>query len=239
MDRQHRHDLKHDRFVDEIGALTDRARANQRGLLTIALAIVGIAVVAYGIYFYRSNREAKAQVELGKAINTIESPLKSQANPQDPAQANARFTTDAERSAAAEKEFKTVRENFGSTDAADVAGLYLARMAAARGDVAAARKFLEDFVGDHSDHLLVGGARYSLMRLRTDSGEAQQVITEINAELAKAEPALPGDALLSLLAHAYEVQKDAGKARETYRRIVTEYPESPYVVDAQRRAGST
>lgn len=238
MDRQHRHDLKHDKFVDEIGALSDRARANQRGLLTIGIAIVVIAVITYGVFFFRGNRESKAQAELAKAIGTIESPLKGQATPESPAPANARFTTDAERSAAAEKEFQQVRANFSGTDAADVAGLYLARMAAARGEVPAARNMLQDFVDDHPEHFLVGGARYSLMRLRIDSGEAQQVVTEINAELAKAEPSLPGDALLSLLAHAYEVQNDAVKARETYRRIITEYPESPYVIDAQRRAGA-
>ena len=35
MDRQHRHDLKHDKFVDEIGVLSEKARANQRLLYTI------------------------------------------------------------------------------------------------------------------------------------------------------------------------------------------------------------
>lgn len=172
MDRQHRHDLKHDKFVDEIGILSEKARANQRGLLTIALAIVAIALVTYGIFFFRSNREAKAQAALAKAINTIESPLQDQANPQAPAPAGARFKTEAERNAAAEKEFKQVRADFSGTDAADVAGLYLARMAAARGELPAAREMLADFVDDHPGHILVGSARYSLYRIRIDSGEA-------------------------------------------------------------------
>ena len=32
MDRQHRRELKHDRFVDELGTLSDKARDNQRFL---------------------------------------------------------------------------------------------------------------------------------------------------------------------------------------------------------------
>jgi len=70
MDRQQRHDLKHDKFVDEIGALSVRARANQRLLLTIAGAVVAIAVLAFGIYFYRANREENAQQALATAIET-------------------------------------------------------------------------------------------------------------------------------------------------------------------------
>ena len=77
MDRQHRRDLKHDRFVDEIGVLSGRARENQRVLYGIAAAALLVAIAAYGVYFYRSNRERKAQDMLGAAIDTIESPLVS------------------------------------------------------------------------------------------------------------------------------------------------------------------
>lgn len=235
MDRQHRRELKHDKFVDEVGVLTAKAKANQRVLMIVALAIVAIAVGAYGTYFYRSNQERKAQELLAVAIETIESPLIVANSPeQDP---KARFKTDTERSAAAEKEFKEIPAKYPGTDAADVAGLYLARTSASRGDVATARKLLQDFVNDHPDHLLVGGARYSLFQMRIDTGEAQKVATEINAELAKPEPVLPADSLLVLLAHAYDAQGNEQKTREMYQRIVTEFPDSPFALEAQRRVG--
>ena len=233
MDRQHRRDLKHDKFVDEVGILTDRARANQRLLILIGVAGIAIAALAYGLYFYRDTQENKAQVALASAIDTIESPLIVEASPNK----DARFKTDAERSAAAEKEFKAIQATHGGTDAADVANLYLARISASRGDIAGARKQLQQFIDEHPTHLLVGGARYSLYSLRIDAGETQQVITELNAEVAKTEPVLPADSLLALLAHAYEVQGNGQNARDTYRRIVTEFPDSPFVLEAQRRIG--
>jgi TolA-binding protein len=239
MDRQQRHDLKHDKFIDELGELSGRARANQRLLLSIAGAVLALALIIFGVFFYRANREEKAQGLLATAIETIESPLLPETpTPGQPPPPDARFKTEAQRAAAAEKEFLAVRSQYPGSDAADIAGLYLGRMAAARGDVKSARTNLESFIDEHSDHLLVGGARYSLLQLRIDSGEAQQVVTELNAELAKAEPSIPGDAILNLLAYAYEVQGNATKARETYRRIVTEFPESPYTLEAQRRVGS-
>ncbi|HEV7425926.1 MAG TPA: tetratricopeptide repeat protein [Thermoanaerobaculia bacterium] len=235
MDRQQRRDLKHDKFVDEIGSLSSRARENQRLLLTITAAAVIVAVLAYGIYFYRSNREEKAQAALGAAIETVESPLLP--GPGAQPVPGAKFKTEADRTAAAEKQFKQVETSYGSTDAADVASLYLARIAADKGDVASARTRLQKFVSDHPKHLLVAGARYSLYRLRIDSGEAPQVAQELQAEIAKSEPALPADSLLALLAHAWDAQGNSQKSKETYRRIVTEFPDSPYAIEAQRKVG--
>jgi TolA-binding protein len=233
MHRQHRRELKHDKFVDEIGVLSTRARENQRVLVSLAVGALLVALVTYGVYFYRSNQERKAQDMLAAAIDTIESPLvtPNQPNPQ------AKFKSEAERSAAAEKQFKDVKAKYSGTDAADVADLYLARISASRGDVSGARKLLQNFIQEHPQHLLVGGARYSLYQMRIESGEAQQVTSELNAELAKKDPVLPADSLLVLLAHSYEVQGNDQKSRDTYKRIVTEYPDSPFALEAQRRVG--
>jgi TolA-binding protein len=237
MDRQHRRDLKHDKFVDEIGALSSRAQQNQRLLMTIGAAAVLIALIAYGIYFYKSNQERKAQLALAEGIETIESPLIQPDAPQPIP--GAKFKTEPERTAAAEKQFLEVAGKYKNTDAGDVANLYLARIAASKRDVGGARKLLQEFIAEHPNHLLVGGARYSLYQIRVDNGEAAQVTAEINAELAKAEPSLPADSLLVLLAHAYEVQGDETKSRDTYRRIVTEFPDSPFAFEAQRRIGAS
>ncbi len=233
MDRQHRRELKHDKFVDEIGMLSTRAKENQRLLYGLAAAALAIAVIAYGVYFYRSNREHKAQDLLGGAIGTIDSPI---VNPSQP-NPSARFKTDDERNKAAETQFRDVEAKYPSTDAADVAGLYLARIDAARGDVAGARKLLQNFVHDHPKNVLVGSARYSLYQIRIEGGEAAQVTSELTAELAKPDPALPADSMLVLLAHSYEVQGNDQKSRDTYKRIVTEFPDSPFALEAQRRVG--
>ena len=233
MDRQHRHDLKHDKFVDEIGALSERARKNQRMLLTIGGVVVAIAVAAFGIYFFQANREEKAQQALAGAIETADASI-GETKPEG--STGPHFKTEAERTAAAEKAFKDLRDQHSGTDAADVAGLYIARMAVTKGDVKTARTLLEDFVSDHGDNILVSTARFSLYQLRIENGEAAKVSQELEAEVAKPEPVLPGDSLLVLLAQAYEVQGNAAKSKDTYKRITTEFPESPYVVEAARRA---
>jgi hypothetical protein len=238
MHRQHRRELKHDKFVDELGTLSSRARENQRILVTITAVAVAAAVIAYGIFFYRSNREKRGQAALALAIQTMESPLLPP--PGGQAQPGAKFKTEKERNDAAEKHFKEVDAKYSGTDAAGVAGLYLARLDANHGDNATAKKLLQAFVSDHPTHYLVGGARYSLYQLRIEGGEAPQVVTEVQGQLAKPadQTILPPDTLLVLLAHAYDAEGDAVKSRDAYRRITTEFPDSPYALEAQRKIGA-
>lgn len=231
MDRQTRRDLKHDKFVDEVGVLSGMVRSNARNLAFAGVgALVLVALVA-GYFYYRSNREQSAQSKLGEAIATIDSPLKVEGQ-QIP---NAQFKTDAEKYAKAEQQFKGVNHDYAGTDAADVADLYLARLAATRGDVAAARPKLQGFIDAHPKDVLASSARYSLYQLRLDNGEAPKVAAELEQQLSGGEQLLPPDSILSLLAKAYRVQGNAQKTKETFRRIVTEYPDSPYAVDAQRQ----
>ena len=133
--------------------------------------------------------------------------------------------------------FKDVQKKYSGTDASDVANLFLARIDASRNDVAGAKKLLQDFINEHPKHLLVGAARYSVYQLRIDAGEGPQVAQELQAQIGKPDSPLPSDTLLVLLAHAYDAQGNTDKSKETYRRIVTEYPDSPYAVEAQRRVG--
>lgn len=235
MRREHRRELKHDRFVDEIGTLSTRARENQRFLLIATIGVLVLALAVYGAYFYRSSQEQKAQDALGAAIETVDSPLLPP--PGGQAVPGAKYKTEAERNTAAEKRFKDVKTKYAGTDAADVADLYLARFDAGRGDVATARKLWSQFIAEHPKHILVGSARFSLYQLRIENGEAAQVANELQAEIGKTEPALPTDSLLVLLAHAYDAQGNGVKSKEAYRRIATEFPDSPYAVEAQRRIG--
>ena len=75
MRREHRRELKHDKFVQEMGSLSAKARDNQGLLLSATVAIVAVVLLGYGLYFYRSTREQRAQQLLATAVETIDSPL--------------------------------------------------------------------------------------------------------------------------------------------------------------------
>jgi len=236
MDRQHRRDLKHDRFVDEVGSLTSKARENQRLLMLTTAVVVAVALITYGIYFYRTNHERQAQDALSQAIDAIDSPLIQAGAPPNPL---AKYKTEEERTSRSEAMFRDVQKKYPGTNAADVADLYLARIDASRGDTVNARKLLQSFIDDHPKHMLVGAARYSLYQLRIENGESQQVIAELNTELGKAqEQVLPPDTILELLSKAYDAQGNTEQSKEALRKIIRQYPDSPYALEAQRRVGA-
>ena len=234
MRRQHRQELKHDKFIDEIGTLSSRARENQRLLIIVTASVVAVAVLVYGTYFYRSNREQKAQGLLAAAIDALDSPLIPTAGQAPP---DAKFKSEAERTAKIEPMLRDVETKYSGTDAGGLASLYLARLLTSKGDIAGARKRLDSFVSEHPKSLLAEPARYSLYQMRIQSGEAAKVVSELNAELAKESSILPQDTILSLLAHAYDTQGNLDKSRETYRRLITQFRDSPYALEAQRRVG--
>jgi tetratricopeptide (TPR) repeat protein len=231
MDRITRHKIKHDKFVDDVGTAYSYAREHSRTLVWGVVGAVAVIVAATVLLVLQSRQEAKAQERLAEAIVILEAPLESQA----PTATGPKYKTEQEKQTKAEPILQEVAAKYPRTDAADVAGLYLAGFSAERGDIAAARPRLEAFLREHSDHILAGAAKRGLYELRIAAGEGKQVIAELERDLADQNSVLPSDITLALLAQTYELTGNAAKAREAYQRIVNEFPDSPYTIDAQRK----
>lgn len=231
-DRLKRKDIKHDKFVDEMGTVYSSIRTNWFRLLGLAIGLIVLLGAVMAVFAWRNRQEAVAQDKLAAAIETIETRI---GDPATPATGSNPFKTEAEKNAKAEQQFKEIVEKFEGRDAADVAGIYLARLEAARGDVASATKRLRNFLSEHPDHLLAGGVKLSLYEMDLASGDPKKVIGEMEKELSNSKGVIPTESLLSLLARAYEITGDQAKAKDTYRRLTTEFPDSPYALDAQRK----
>ncbi len=231
MDRQTRRNIKHDKFVDEMNSFASFAQQNMKQLIAGAVILAVVIAGILGFLVYRRGVERKAQAALAAAIDSYSSPLKTQA-PDNP---RARFDTADQRTEAAAKEFQDLVAKYGSSDAADVARLYLGEMAATRGEYDKARGMIEEFIKDHPEHVLATEARLSLINLKMSQGKVDDAIADIQKEMAEPNKTLPPDVLLAALANAYEISGQLQKAQETYQRIANEFPESPYSLEAQRK----
>jgi len=236
MDRQTRRELKHDKFVDEMGVAYSFAQGHRPQVLAVLGGAVVLVALAIAFFAYRSHREGRAQERLAEAIAILEVPV-SETPATTPGVTT--YKTEAEKVAKAEPILKDVAGSYSGTKAASVADLYLARFAAARGDLTAARPRLEQFVAKYPGHILAGPAQLSLYSIRIESGEGETVVKEIEKQLDNPESLVPPDALLELLSEAYRRMGNAAKSAEMTRRIVNEYPDSPYFLDAQRRLPPT
>jgi len=233
MDRSTRHQIKHDKFVDDMGEAYKFAGSHRRMILAVIAGIAAIAIVSYGVLVYRARREQDAQAKLAEAIRILETPVTQPGATPDPSTPS--FKSEQERTAKAEPLLQELSKNYAGSDAADVADLYLAQIASNRGDIAGAKEKLQRFVREHRDHILAGTAQLSLMELRIASDPAGDVVTELESQLKSEDSVLPKDSLLSLLARTHEMAGNQVKAAEAYQRLINEYPDSAYALEAQRK----
>lgn len=232
MDRVTRRKMKHDKFVEDVGSAYGYVRSHPRPVVWgVAVALV-LAVLLAGFVIYQRTEESRAQQRLAEAIEIMDAPLESQAAPNT---SGPKYKTEQEKLTKAQPIFQQVAKDYSRTDAADVAELYLARIAAERGDVAAARPKLEQFVREHPGHILAAAAKRSLYDMRLAAGEVKQVLADLEQELSDEKSLMPDDVVLALQAQALERNGEPVKAREKYQRIINEFPDSPYTIDAQRK----
>ena len=231
MDRERRQQIKHDKFIDEVNLFYDEMRSNARKVvigLVVLLVLIGAGV---GLYTYQGRQETAAQVQLGEAITILESPTGDSALQ---AGMTPKYKDEAEKLALAEPMLNEVVTKHSGTDAADVAELYLARLAVSRGQIDDALPKLERFAREHRGHILAGGAQLSAWQLKVAKAPAE-AIAELDKAASEENPIVPVDATLMLLAEAYEKAGQMEKSREIYQRVATEFPDSLYAADAQQK----
>ena len=144
-----------------------------------------------------------------------------------PADAKVKFATDAERLAAAEKAFESVKSRYRFTPQAKLAELFLARIAADRGDAPQAIRLLGEIASSRSSDPVVRLAMLDLIRLRVARGEGLQLVSELEAMAAGKDPRLPRDAALFHLAEIWQHEGKPEEAAKLYRKLVEDFPDSP------------
>lgn len=232
-----RKEIKRDDFAAVMGRGVEYAESH---VMTLVYAIGGVLLLIaliVGVYFYRKNLGQEASAALAKATAVYQAPIQATgAKPNDPLEPS--FATEAARQARAKEMLEKVRDDYGSTDAADVAGLYLAQIAANENKLDDARKIWADFVDDHGDSLLAGEARLNLIDLDRKQGKGEQVVQDLRSMLEKSDAPLPQDVVLMELGTTLEQLKRTPEAIQTYQRIVDEFPNSPYRQEAQQKITS-
>jgi len=232
-----RKEIKRDEFTAAVGRGVEYAESHVRTIGYAIGAVVVLALLAVAFYFWRNSRLQGANDALAQAVKVYNAPVTATgAKPNDPVTPS--FANEAGRRSKAKEFLEKVRDGYGSTAAADVAGLYLAQIAADEGRLDDARKGWQDFVDDHGDHMLAGEARLNLISLDRKQGKAQQVAKELQGMLEQNDAALPQDVILYELAQTQEQLGRKKDAVDAYQRILDEFPQSPYGSEAQQKVSA-
>jgi len=216
---------KEDEFVSTMDTVVRWIIDNWRPLAAGLAAVCVVALAWWGASIWMGSRAQEASLLLHHAVVTYE----GQGAPGSPAP-----TGDV---AAAEEEFRQVVEHYGRSDQADMARLYLARIALNRGERDEARTTLVELAERRDDDVVGRLATVDLIRLRIASGQGAEVAGELEAMVSGQSRGLPKDAALYELGELFIREGELDRAREYLQKLVEEFPESPYLQAAQQRLG--
>jgi tetratricopeptide (TPR) repeat protein len=234
--RLSRKDMKRDEFASVVERSVEYAEAHTKNLIILGVAIVVIAALVGGIYAFTSRRSAAAQEALAKAIKVYAAPIQAtDAKPDDPTTPS--FPTEAARNARAQKLLAAVRDGYGHTEAAAVAGVYLGRIAAGEGKLDEARRLWSDYADGHKNSL-AAMVRLDLIELDRRQGKGEELVGRLRPMLDDSDPPLPKDTVLYQLGLTYEQLQRRPEAVGSYRQIVDEFPQSAYRQEAQQKLTS-
>jgi predicted negative regulator of RcsB-dependent stress response len=210
-----------DEFVSAAERIFNWIAENRKPLLAAIGAVGAAAVVWWGVNAWLGSRTDDASLLLFHAVQTFEG------------DAVAGTLVPGGDVDAAEIDFRQVVESYGRSDQADMARLYLARIALSRGQIDDARSTLVELSQKHGDDVIGRLATLDLIDLRLASGQAAEVAGELEAMVVAQNGGLPRDTALYKLGEVYIASGEPERARTSFERLVEEFPESPYVMNAR------
>ena len=213
---------KDDEFVSAAEVIFRWIADNARPLAAGVAGVVVVALIWWAVSTWTGARTDDASLLLYHATKTFE----GEAGPGSLLPAGDIET--------AELQFQQVVDDYGRSDQADMARLYLARIALSRGQTDEARAELVDLAQRRGDDVVGRRATLDLINLRIASGQGVEVAAELEAMVMGQSDGLPRDAALYRLGELFVDEGQPDKARQYFETLVEEFPESPFMAGARQ-----
>jgi len=220
-----RHQLKQDAFSRvTIGAAEKTAHwsVEHRNTLAVgAVALVVIAAVVAGGWYYLNTQDEKASLELSQAIRTLDRQLRAPGTPEQPDFPT--FTSAKERADAARKQFQAIVDKYPHTRTADMARYFLGVTAVSAGDNAAAENYFKEAVA-HGSRELSSVAKLALADLEGNTNRVKEA-EALYKELIDHPTASASKVAAQLqLAELYQNNNQPLDAKRLYEQIKKDNP---------------
>jgi TolA-binding protein len=231
-----RHQLKQDRFSKVTFEAAENAahwsEEHKSTLILAAIAVVVIAAIALGGWYYINSQDEKASAELSTAVRTFETPVRPAGVPAQPGYDS--FASSQERATAARKQFQAIVDKYPRTHTADMARYFVGLAAAQLGDNAAAERSLQEAAHSSNADLAALGKFALASVYRAENKDAQAV--DLYKQLMDKPTLVVSKATAQLeLASFYESRQKPDEAKKIYDQVQKENPATEAASLAQRR----
>ncbi len=229
-----RHHLKQNEFAETARRTVETVTENRRRIIIVILAVVIIGGGVFGFLTVRRNRANEAGARLGQAMAIAQSPIAPPSTLPGAQQAAGTYPTEPARSEAALKAYQAIIADYPNSDIAVTAKYEAAGELLDLGRPAEAETYFNDVIAS-GEELFVPMARLGLAQARVAAGkhdEAVKLLTELSANR---DSTLPIDGVLIQLAQAYAKAGKPQDAKAAYQRVVDEFADSAYALEARQR----
>lgn len=206
---------------------------HQSKLIAAAIALVAIAAVAVGGWYYMNSQDEKASLEFSSATRTMELPVRPPGVPAQPGFDS--FASTQERATAARKQFQAIVDKYPHTKTADMARYFVGLTSSQLADYPAAERSLQA-VENSSNKELAALGRFALASLYRAENKDTAVIDLYKQLIDKPTITVSKTTAQFELARFYEDRQKPDEAKRIYDQIQKENSASEAASLAQQRA---
>ncbi|MGA8088331.1 MAG: tetratricopeptide repeat protein [Terracidiphilus sp.] len=214
MDTQTRHALKGDKFAQATKTSVTWLSGHRTNVVRWIVSAAVVLVVGIGLIILWNVQESAAETALGEAMDTYTAPL---ALPGAPAQ-KGEYATVAERSKAANQQFKAVADKYGWLPEGGKARYFTGVTDQELGQTAAAETELKK-VADSWNRNLANLAKVALASIYHQTGSDQQAIDLYNEIIAKPSDTVTAGTAQLDLADLYAATGKQAQARALWAKL--------------------
>jgi TolA-binding protein len=208
---------------------------HQSKLIVAAIAVLAVAAIILGGWYYLNSQDEKASGELSTAVRTFEAPVRPAGMPPQPGFDS--YASLEERATAARKQFQAIVDKYPHTKTADMARYFAGLASVQLGDNAAAERNLQATAGSSNKEMAALGKFALASVYRAEKKDAQAI--DLYKQLADKPTTTVSKVTAQLeLADLYASQQKPDEAKKLYDQVAKENPSTEAASLAQRRAAA-
>jgi TolA-binding protein len=237
MKRTERHHLKENEVASTVARAKEAYELYRKPIIAAAIAVTIIVASAVGFMAWRSQADSQARALLADAMaveraQVATAPASGATAPAPPPAGS--YPTERVRNEAALAKFMAVANAYPSSGAGVAARYHAAAMLTALGRTNEAMQRYQEVLDRGGSSLYGQMAKLGMADAEVAVGKFDQAIAVYREMSSAKEGQLPVDGILMQLARAYGAAGKQTDARQTFKRVVDEFPQSAYSVEAKR-----
>jgi TolA-binding protein len=204
-------------------------------VIAAAVAVVVLAAIGFGGWYYIGQQDEKASAELSTAVRTFETPVRPSGVPAQPGTDS--FATPQERATTARKQFQAIVDKYPHTHTADMARYFVGLASEQLRDTPAAERSLQAAASSSNGDLASLG-KFALASVYRGENKDTQAV-DLYKQLIDKPTVVVSKATAQLeLAGFYESRQKTDEAKKIYDQVAKDNPSTEAASLAQRKVAA-